>query len=242
MCTPLILETWPFWWLWSIFLMMIEVLLPFSLPWLIVFFGLVKLLPYYLISLWMVIRFRIGLNFFISILSGVFFLFFVVMYLEVPGIPESLCSVHSKITWILFPFFAIVPFLDYLFFGIDFLQYRGDSFFVDDLQSSGRNVQRNPSVFFGDIESLFGDIGIESSPGLIDGERYVIAKHHLFSCNFTNFRHLPNFWVILLRLQIYSFLAGWTKFFFRNLKFLSAVVPTLYWPIFERYAPDGFPW
>ena len=45
--------------------------------------------------------------FFNSILSGVFFLFFVVIYLDVPGFPEALCSVHSKITWILLPFFAI---------------------------------------------------------------------------------------------------------------------------------------
>ena len=61
----------------------------------------------YLISLWIVIFFRIGLNFLISILSGVFFLFLVVMYREVPGIPEFLCSVHSKITWTLLPFLAM---------------------------------------------------------------------------------------------------------------------------------------
>ena len=34
----------------------------------------------------------------LGILLGVFFLFFVDMYLDVPGFPESLCSVHSKIT------------------------------------------------------------------------------------------------------------------------------------------------
>jgi hypothetical protein len=33
------------------------------------------------------------------------------MYLEVPGTPLSLCSVHSKITCTLFPFLAI--FLNY---------------------------------------------------------------------------------------------------------------------------------
>ena len=55
----------------------------------------------------MVYFLRIGLNFFNSILSGVFFLFLVVMYLEVPGTPLVLCSVHSSITCILFPFFAI---------------------------------------------------------------------------------------------------------------------------------------
>ena len=65
-------------------------------------------MTYYFISLWTVILFRIGLNFLISILSGVFFLFFVVMYLDVPGIPDSLCSVHSRITCIRFPFFAMI--------------------------------------------------------------------------------------------------------------------------------------
>src|SRR5690606_12284653 len=58
-----------------------------------------------------------GLNFLISNLSGVFFLFLVVMYLEVPGTPEALCSVHSKITWILLPFFAI---LLYIYLGTDY--------------------------------------------------------------------------------------------------------------------------
>ena len=38
-----------------------------------------------------------GLNFFNSNLSGEFFLFLVEIYLDVPGLPESLCSVHSKI-------------------------------------------------------------------------------------------------------------------------------------------------
>ena len=41
---------------------------------------------------------RMELKKFNSILSGVFFLFFVVIYLDVPGLPEVLCSVHSKIT------------------------------------------------------------------------------------------------------------------------------------------------
>ncbi len=52
----------------------------------------------YLISLCSVILFMIGLYFFNSILSGEFFLFLVVMYLDVPGKPLSLCSVHSRIT------------------------------------------------------------------------------------------------------------------------------------------------
>ena len=57
----------------------------------------------------MVTRFKTGLYFLSSILAVVFFRFFVVIYREVPGKPLSLCSVHSMITCILFPFafFAI---------------------------------------------------------------------------------------------------------------------------------------
>ena len=53
---------------------------------------------------------RYGLYFLRSSLSGVFFLFLVVMYLDMPGTPLSFCSVHSRITWtrLPFPFFAIV--------------------------------------------------------------------------------------------------------------------------------------
>jgi hypothetical protein len=61
----------------------------------------------YLISRCTVTFFRTELNFFNSSLSGVFFLFLVVIYLEVPGLPLFLCSVHSRITCILLPFFAI---------------------------------------------------------------------------------------------------------------------------------------
>src|SRR6478736_3546740 len=64
------------------------------------------------------ISIKISNYYLISYLSGVFFLFFVVMYLEVPATPEVLCSVHSKITWILFPFFAILLFI---YFGKDYL-------------------------------------------------------------------------------------------------------------------------
>ncbi len=62
----------------------------------------------YLISLCTVYFLMIELYFFNSIRSGVFFLFFVVMYRLVPGRPLFLCSVHSRITWTLFPFFAIL--------------------------------------------------------------------------------------------------------------------------------------
>jgi hypothetical protein len=64
----------------------------------------------YFISRCSVCFFNIGLYFILSRRSGVFFLFLVVIYLEVPGLPLSLCSVHSRITCILFPlaFFAIL--------------------------------------------------------------------------------------------------------------------------------------
>ncbi len=64
------------------------------------------MMPYF-ISLWTVYFLRMGLYFFSSSRSGEFFRFFVVMYLEVPGKPLSLCSVHSRITCTLFPFLAI---------------------------------------------------------------------------------------------------------------------------------------
>ncbi len=62
---------------------------------------------FYFISLCRVTFFKIGLYFFRSSLSGVFLRFFVVMYLDVPGSPLSLCSVHSIITCTLFPFLAM---------------------------------------------------------------------------------------------------------------------------------------
>src|SRR3989304_4137881 len=70
------------------------------------FFAIIQ--NFYLISLCTVTFFNIGLYFLISRRSGVFFLFLVVIYLEVPGRPLSLCSVHSNITCTLFPFFAIL--------------------------------------------------------------------------------------------------------------------------------------
>lgn len=62
---------------------------------------------YYFISLCTVHFLRIGLNFLSSSLEVVFFLFFSVQYLDVPGNPVFLCSVHSRITCILLPFLAI---------------------------------------------------------------------------------------------------------------------------------------
>ena len=61
----------------------------------------------YLISLWRVYLRNTGLNFLISIRSGVFFRFFVVIYRDVPGMPEFLCSVHSRMTCTRLPFLAI---------------------------------------------------------------------------------------------------------------------------------------
>jgi hypothetical protein len=61
----------------------------------------------------MVLRLRIGLNFFNSIRSGVFLRFFMLTYREVPGSPDSLCSVHSRMTWMRLPFdfFAMIVWL-----------------------------------------------------------------------------------------------------------------------------------
>lgn len=210
--------------------MTIEVLLPFSLPW-----------SYYFISLWIVIFLRMGLNFLISILSGVFFLFFVVMYLDVPGIPEALCSVHSKITWILFPFFAIIVRFSDLFSGLHFFQYCWNSLFVDNLETSGRDIQGYPSIFFRDVEFLFGNVHVKSSLRFIDRERNIVSKHYLFPRYFTNFGHLRRFWVILLRLQIYVFSMGWTKFLIRILKFPSKASRRPCLRIFERLFRDDFP-
>lgn len=96
----------------------------------------------YLISLWTVIFFKIGLYFFNSKRSGVFFLFFVVMYLEVPGFPLSLCSVHSMITWILFPFLAIVPRFNYGSANLDKKFVSQNRSFQNNLGWFGRWLQR----------------------------------------------------------------------------------------------------
>ncbi len=71
----------------------------------------------YFVSLWTVIFLRMGLYFFNSSRSGWFFLFLVVMYLDVPGIPLFLCSVHSRMTCILasFVFFAMILYCLYEF-------------------------------------------------------------------------------------------------------------------------------
>ena len=46
----------------------------------------------------------------VLLVLGVFFLFLVVIYLDIPGTPLSLCSVHSRMTCTLLPFafFAIM--------------------------------------------------------------------------------------------------------------------------------------
>ena len=62
----------------------------------------------YLISLCTVYRLRTALYFFKASLSGVFFLFFSVEYLDVPGTPILPCSVHSRITCTLLPFLLAI--------------------------------------------------------------------------------------------------------------------------------------
>ena len=73
----------------------------------------------YLISLWIVILLSWGQNFLSSNLSVVFLLFFSVVYRETPWDRFSEAgaerhSVHSKVTTILVPFFAIR--YEFLFF------------------------------------------------------------------------------------------------------------------------------
>jgi len=109
---------------------------------------------FYLISLWMVILLKIGLYFFNSSLPGVFFLFLVVIYLDVPGRPLSLCSVHSKITCTLFPFafFPIASSFNLLSIQVSFLgclfKSGIQSYFVDKTQTCGWNIQADPAIFF----------------------------------------------------------------------------------------------
>jgi len=80
-----------------------------------------------------------------------------------------------------------------LLLGLDFLQHGGNPLFIDDLQPLGGDVQADPTVFLGDVEFLLGNVHIEPSLGLIDGKGNIVPEHHLLSCNFTNFGHLPNF-------------------------------------------------
>lgn len=108
--------------------------------------------------------------------------------------------------------------LDYLLFGIDFLQYSRDSFFVDDLQSPWWNIQGHPTIFFWNVKSLFGNIYIKSPFGLIDGEGNIVSKHHLFSCNFTNFGHLPNYLSDFIEAANLYHFAGTYKILFQNFK------------------------
>jgi len=204
---------------------------------------------YYFISLWTVIFLRIGLNFLISILSGVFFLFLVVMYLEVPGIPESLCSVHSKITWTLLPFFAITWLflchsresrnLFYQSLCSCLFNYARNTFLINDFQRLCRNFKRNPTVFFRKIETFLRKIYVKPSFGLVDGERYVVTEHRSFPRNLTNFWHCADF--SLNRVQIYIIFTGQAKEYFRFLKFLFAAIRGTYERFFVRFGPCDFP-
>jgi len=148
----------------------------------------------YLISLWSVCFLRIGLYFFLSRRSGVFFLFFVVMYLDVPGCPLSLCSVHSRITCCLLPlaFFAIfypVLIIQNVTFFFCFFQNAGESFFADKTDAWSWNFKRNPSLLFRKIIFFYKKIRIEFplSPSL--WVRNVVSDHRLFPCNLTNSWH-----------------------------------------------------
>jgi len=151
-------------------------------------------ITYYFISLWIVNLFRMGLYFFNSSLSGVFFLFLVVIYLDVPGIPLSLCSVHSRMTCCLFPFFAIIVQIQILIsfqepFYLGILKGIFQPFFVDGPDTGCRYPKFNPAVFIFKIESLIKKVRIKFSAGTSFGMRNIIPYHHFLPCYLANSRH-----------------------------------------------------
>ena len=80
--------------------------------------------------------------------SGVFFLFLVVMYLEIPGTPVAFCSVHSRMTCTLasFDFFAIIQyFLNKadISFVLSLLESGVQTFLLDGSHSLSGNFQSN---------------------------------------------------------------------------------------------------
>jgi len=145
----------------------------------------------YLISRCTVTRFKLGLYFFFSKRSGVFFLFLVVMYREVPGTPLVFCSVHSMITWILLPFFAISQSLNSCYNTIFLCTFQCSvqSDFVDRADTICWNSQRNPTIFFWIIELLFEQVRKEFPFCSAFWVRNIISHHYFFSGYLTNSWH-----------------------------------------------------
>jgi len=143
-----------------------------------------------------VIRFKIGLYFFSSRRSGVFFRFFFVTYLDVPGRPLALCSVHSRITCCLPPFLAIVQYVLKSFnVAFCFCHFQGDmqAVFINCSQPGGWYVQFDPTVFFRKIKPFGENVHHEFSFGSPFWVRNVVPNHHFFTCNLTNSRHFAYF-------------------------------------------------
>ena len=155
---------------------------------------------HYFISLWIVYLFRMGLYFFTSSLSGVFFLFLVVIYLDVPGIPLSLCSVHSRMTCCLFPFFAIIVQLQILItfqktFFLGFLEGIFQPFFIDSPDTGCRYPNFYPAVFIFKEESLIKKVRIKFSTGTSFGVRNIIPYYYFLPRYLANSRHYSWFYI-----------------------------------------------
>jgi len=151
----------------------------------------------YLISLCTVYFFMMGLYFFNSIRSGVFFLFFVVIYLLVPAKPVVLCSVHSSITCTLLPFLAIVNlyfrWLNAYTWGPKLFYNTVETIFVDGTDCFRRKLYRYPFIFFCQKKSLRLEIGQKPTFGFDIWMRYLISCDRALSRNLTYSSHKLNF-------------------------------------------------
>jgi len=179
------------------------------------------LILFYLISRWSVCFLRIGLYFFLSRRSGVFFLFFVVIYLEVPGCPLSLCSVHSRITCCLLPlaFFAIfypVLIIQNVTFFFCFFQNACESILAYKTNTWSRYFKRNPSLFFRKVIFFYKKIRIKFSFSPSLGVRNVVTYHRLFPCNLTNSWHWCLFYFVTNVLSFFKRSAKYVIFIWLN--------------------------
>jgi hypothetical protein len=68
-----------------------------------------------------------------------------------------------------------------------FLDTSGDAPFIDNLQRLGGNLERYPTVFLGKVKTLFGQVYVKPSSGLVNGERYIVTEHRPLSRNLTDF-------------------------------------------------------
>src|SRR5689334_20978934 len=115
------------------------------------------------------------------------------MWRLMPGMPVALCSVHSKITWILLPFFAMILY-DLLQHEVAvrfcFFHHGRDAVFRNGLDGLRRHFQGHPLIFFRNIETFLLKIGKKSSLGLIVRVRNVVTYLRSFSSYLTNSCHI----------------------------------------------------